>query len=1032
MNECVNSQYLLDIYSSLSSFFSTADVTRDLAGSIIAESAISSYHKPVNHECCAGVNCDHGEDWTKEKTVQCAYGFNTLLQCNAFVHDDCMTLSRVGIVTKDDVKIFHTPVYCNAHLPHNCFSVGLHEAPPGFACVCDGDETNVGDLVDCAFPHCVSSFHSKCHQGSKFVASEFPDPDCFEGAALNALYCLRHLPRSCRLVTLGDHQPISYWNEFDLQRHVYLVGTPDPEWSNLRQWNMSEYFKEESCEPYIRPLKFHAKTSLLLGLASATDDYASLGWKASATGTVSSPWRDRTRFIHYANISGDYVLTWNNAQEAIDCEQHHHFRGQFVTSAVDELATIFNEDVVPAIVYQRGARDSRYPVTVKIDTICLEYIRMPTAYMMSAYGSAPKVIQAMIDQNLLSEDCEIFVPNYPPLIALFTAHNVERHRNRKFIHMVNEYIDAKDNPLWRATESAIDAHSDDNVVPKTHLDELKNYDKSYPFVRITLTFGVQSALPSTSSASLSSPLESSQCYLSVAQYSLCGEQPLLKPYRTHLPRWVPQRVVSFALFDKAGVETLNTIEANIGFSVWATEFSNVHDQMAYDEPDIQLEVNGEVYGAGGSEVFFQSMKSYETPTHSAVMEQMRRMMATNPRSRWPALAYEIGRAGALRADWDIVKVKVMNMAVRAKFAARPELTTLLMSTGNLPLVQIKFDDFWGTGADGNGQNQLGKILMKVRAEAIASGGQRCVASFASSLQASSFAPVRPSPVERSAMKLLIPGVLDPIFERISDDRLEELYPKWLSQCLLSLKSMPVKHTNGLMRDDVLSPQSQLYLFVTDASRIGQPLQFGVKSRIDVGSSTLSRSNCITLYGGIVRTEYDVHTAVPAMDRRWMLRIGDDTKQLMDGAPLRNAMVTAVPTTDLELRSLMSLPPETWGIDQLLMAKHPALKKLFTSGIGYMCNEPTKPAKANATYYFEYQSGPGGLGFKVMAIKSNKSGGCIPKHTEITVDYNAPSIHTYDSIPMVVRSVLNITSSHASFVACIDYSSIIHSFTLCCF
>jgi ribA/ribD-fused uncharacterized protein len=60
---------------------------------------------------------------------------------------------------------------------------------------------------------------------------------------------------------------------------------------------------------------------------------------------------------------------------------------------------------------------------------------------------------------------------------------------------------------------------------------------------------------------------------------------------------------------------------------------------------------------------------------------------------------------------------VMRTAVRAKFTQDDGLAALLRSTGEHPLVQLKpRDAWWGTGADGQGRNALGALLMELRAE----------------------------------------------------------------------------------------------------------------------------------------------------------------------------------------------------------------------------------------------------------------------------------------------------------------------------
>ena len=85
----------------------------------------------------------------------------------------------------------------------------------------------------------------------------------------------------------------------------------------------------------------------------------------------------------------------------------------------------------------------------------------------------------------------------------------------------------------------------------------------------------------------------------------------------------------------------------------------------------------------------------------------------------PMIAARMGRSLArpLRPDWEAVKLDVMREAVRAKFAQHPDLTAILLGTGDAELVEhTAKDSYWGDGGDGSGQNWLGRILMQVREE----------------------------------------------------------------------------------------------------------------------------------------------------------------------------------------------------------------------------------------------------------------------------------------------------------------------------
>ena len=70
-----------------------------------------------------------------------------------------------------------------------------------------------------------------------------------------------------------------------------------------------------------------------------------------------------------------------------------------------------------------------------------------------------------------------------------------------------------------------------------------------------------------------------------------------------------------------------------------------------------------------------------------------------------------------RPDWQTVKLGEMEFVLRQKFS-HPELLALLLATGEMELIEDNdWDDtFWGV-CNWVGENNLGKLLMKIRAEA---------------------------------------------------------------------------------------------------------------------------------------------------------------------------------------------------------------------------------------------------------------------------------------------------------------------------
>lgn len=84
----------------------------------------------------------------------------------------------------------------------------------------------------------------------------------------------------------------------------------------------------------------------------------------------------------------------------------------------------------------------------------------------------------------------------------------------------------------------------------------------------------------------------------------------------------------------------------------------------------------------------------------------------------PAQAKRLGRQADLRSDWEDVKLEVMENVLRAKFSD-PRLAEMLALTNGFELVEGNTwgDVFWGE-CRGIGENHLGKLLMKIRAELV--------------------------------------------------------------------------------------------------------------------------------------------------------------------------------------------------------------------------------------------------------------------------------------------------------------------------
>ncbi|MFB2967760.1 NADAR family protein [Aerosakkonema sp. BLCC-F183] len=107
-----------------------------------------------------------------------------------------------------------------------------------------------------------------------------------------------------------------------------------------------------------------------------------------------------------------------------------------------------------------------------------------------------------------------------------------------------------------------------------------------------------------------------------------------------------------------------------------------------------------------SEHYFQAQKFVGTPYVDRI-----RLVKT------PKDAANMGRDRSfpLRPDWEQVKDDIMRRGVLRKFQTHTDIREVLISTGDELIVENSpIDYYWGCGADGSGNNMLGKILMEVR------------------------------------------------------------------------------------------------------------------------------------------------------------------------------------------------------------------------------------------------------------------------------------------------------------------------------
>ena len=86
-------------------------------------------------------------------------------------------------------------------------------------------------------------------------------------------------------------------------------------------------------------------------------------------------------------------------------------------------------------------------------------------------------------------------------------------------------------------------------------------------------------------------------------------------------------------------------------------------------------------------------------------------------SPWAAMAIDRAHSLKRRPDWHDAKAEIMRELLRAKLAQNEDVRECLKATGAKTIVENSpWDNFWGCGADGKGENTMGKLWMELRSE----------------------------------------------------------------------------------------------------------------------------------------------------------------------------------------------------------------------------------------------------------------------------------------------------------------------------
>lgn len=154
-------------------------------------------------------------------------------------------------------------------------------------------------------------------------------------------------------------------------------------------------------------------------------------------------------------------------------------------------------------------------------------------------------------------------------------------------------------------------------------------------------------------------------------------------------------------------------------------YPNSNQNLTYETEDAVFWFSGAFdplnnWSANAVKIWGQTFPTAEHAYHyrkfSETAPEVANQILNSP-SPWAAMQIERQNKDKRRADWQEAKVDIMTEIVRAKTNQNQDVRDCLQKTGSKGIVENSpWDSFWGCGADGNGQNQMGRILMQIRDE----------------------------------------------------------------------------------------------------------------------------------------------------------------------------------------------------------------------------------------------------------------------------------------------------------------------------
>jgi ribA/ribD-fused uncharacterized protein len=144
-------------------------------------------------------------------------------------------------------------------------------------------------------------------------------------------------------------------------------------------------------------------------------------------------------------------------------------------------------------------------------------------------------------------------------------------------------------------------------------------------------------------------------------------------------------------FDPDSAEPINFIETRL------------YDLSPFSAHEV--EIDGVIYKT--AEHAYQALRV--RPEERAAV-----MAARSPMDAWRE-GQKCKEQGSMIEGYD--KYALMERIFRAKLAQHADVKAALLATGNRELLKVYDTDYdWGTGADGSGENNMGKLWMALRDE----------------------------------------------------------------------------------------------------------------------------------------------------------------------------------------------------------------------------------------------------------------------------------------------------------------------------